>query len=830
MSKSKRRKKSPNGYDNQNSKNPRKRRKRQILWKCLKKTGKLGFKVGRKVTKICLITSGVCLITMPIIETISECFPVLDRCVPIPQFLGNNLNRWVVYTPGSVYSQIVAIGPATLSKAPKFIKVISVLDKSVLENRTCLSAIFDPAIQKKFHNRWIYTMESAYELYNRWIYTAGSAYDGARLCKTVPILIGQRPRPAITSWVPKPVPETIIDQWKDMSIFKIRTTTGVLRDPVNLMTHILPFPESINFRFYKVTNEEWYVLLSEAFFPFLNHGRILYAECFELMRRYHPVIECTILLFIEDCKILSKGWIPIIKGLVLNPFRDLRIFKTEIKTLIRQWDMTVTAYTEIGRNQYRLLSRLTYKLWYVYWVFGTRTIDFSIEFFPIVKDHIICVGSYIWNLSSDLYPVILRTGHTFVKDCHHFNTKIRPLIPVEYPMLYSLEVLVNSIIDNRRRLNLNITNRLKLGVKKILTLNIREILAFDIHDMLTVSHRNIILPFNFRKLFMKILGRVLGVKLQKQLFDILPLILHSETDKFMFHYFDLELGEEPTELTSLSTLFKESTLVLSVTHLFARLSKDIKLFMETKRSKFQKILAVAFSAEVNVRLVGLTEEVLKRCLALYISKLEGVMLFRFTGQALEQAWAKKFANELERALDTCFLMSKQPSGQLEKILTVCFPKQGLSVLFTYKLEILQRSLEMGLAGCLSKDVERKRFVALEKKLEATLAKIGSPTYQKSLENPDLVHKYILSLCWFEKYFVKNYEGNQYQILNRYMNLLALNYLNYENVRQPLKDQKYYYEKLEKFYKEWHSVPGKKDFKRFKKLAVICMILHLEMTK
>ena len=81
-----------------------------------------------------------------------------------------------------------------------------------------------------------------------------------------------------------------------------------------------------------------------------------------------------------------------------------------------------------------------------------------------------------------------------------------------------------------------------------------------------------------------------------------------------------------------------------------------------------------------------------------------------------------------------------------------------------------------------------------------------------------------------KDFVKNYEGNQYQILNRYMNLLALNYLNYENVRQPLKDQKYYYEKLEKFYKEWHSVPGKKDFKRFKKLAVICMILHLEMTK
>jgi hypothetical protein len=569
----------------------------------------------------------------------------------------------------------------------------------------------------------------------------------------------------------------------------------------------------------------------------LDHGRILNAECLELMRRYHPVIKDAIEKFIIDYKTLSKGWIPIIKGLVLSPFWDLRIFKIEIKNLIRQWKITVKAYTDIYGNQYLLFRKLNYKVWDVVWVFVSRTREFNRQFSPIAKDHISCVSSYLWNLSSDLYPVILRTGHIFVKDCQHFNTKIKPLIPVEYPLPHWFEVSVNTLIDSRRRLDLYIVSKLKLGLKKIITLdireiliNIREILAFDIHDMLTVSNRNIILPFNFRKIFMKILGRVLGVKLQKQLFDILPLILHSETDKFMFHYFDLELGEEPTELTSLSTLFKESTLVLSVTHLFARLSKDIKLFMETRRSKFQKILAVAFSAEVNVRLVGLTEEVLKRCLALYISKLEGVMLFRFTGQALEQAWAKKFANELERALDTCFLMSKQPSGQLEKILTVCFPKQGLSVLFTYKLEILQRSLEMGLAGCLSKDVERKRFVALEKKLEATLAKIGSPTYQKSLENPDLVHKYILSLCWFEKYFVKNYEGNQYQILNRYMNLLALNYLNYENVRQPLKDQKYYYEKLEKFYKEWHSVPGKKDFKRFKKLAVICMILHLEMTK
>ena len=820
------------------------RRKRKRLFKCLKKTGKLSlkvcklsFRVGRKIVKVSLITTGGCLVTMPMINYISEYFPVLDRWVPMPEFLSKGVNQWMVFSPGAVYTKTWATTNIAFPTAPQFIRVMRVYNRPPLENRTCLSTVLAPAIQKKFYNQWISTKNSTYDLYNRWISTAGSVNEGARICKTVPILLGQRTRPAITSWIPKPVPETIIDQWKDMSIFKIRTTSGVLRDPINIITHILPPPEAVNIQFYHVTNEEWYVLLTELFFPVLDHGRILNAECLELMRRYHPVIKDAIEKFIIDYKTLSKGWIPIIKGLVLSPFWDLRIFKIEIKNLIRQWKITVKAYTDIYGNQYLLFRKLNYKVWDVVWVFVSRTREFNRQFSPIAKDHISCVSSYLWNLSSDLYPVILRTGHIFVKDCQHFNTKIKPLIPVEYPLPHWFEVSVNTLIDSRRRLDLYIVSKLKLGLKKIITLdireiliNIREILAFDIHDMLTVSNRNIILPFNFRKIFMKILGRVLGVKLQKQLFDILPLILHSETDKFMFHYFDLELGEEPTELTSLSTLFKESTLVLSVTHLFARLSKDIKLFMETKRSKFQKILAVAFSAEVNVRLVGLTEEVLKRCLALYISKLEGVMLFRFTGQALEQAWAKKFANELERALDTCFLMSKQPSGQLEKILTVCFPKQGLTVLFTYKLEILQRSLEMGLAGCLSKDVERKRFVALEKKLEATLAKIGSPTYQKSLENPDLVHKYILSLCWFEKYFVKNYEGNQYQILNRYMNLLALNYLNYENVRQPLKDQKYYYEKLEKFYKEWHSVPGKKDFKRFKKLAVICMILHLEMTK
>lgn len=826
------------------------KRKRKRLFKGLKKTGKLSlkicklsFRVSRKIVKVVLITTGGCLVTMPMINYISEYFPVLDRWVPMPEFLNKGVNQWMMFSPGAVYTKTWATTNIAFPTAPQFIRVMHVYNRPPLENRTCLSNVLAPAIQKKFYNQWISTKNSTFDLYNQWISTAGSVNEGARICKTVPILLG-RTRPAITSWIPKPVPETIIDQWKDMSIFKIRTTSGVLRDPINIITHILPPPEAVNIQFYHVTNEEWYVLLTELFFPVLDHGRILNAECFELMKRYHPVIKDAIEKFIIDYKTLSKGWIPIIKGLVLSPFWDLRIFKIEIKNLIRQWKITVKAYTDIYGNQYLLFRKLNYKVWDVVWVFVSRTREFNRQFSPIAKDHISCVSSYLWNLSSDLYPVILRIGHIFVKDCQHFNTKIKPLIPVEYPLPHWFEVSVNTLIDSRRRLDLYIVSKLKLGLNKIITLdireilintreiliNIREILAFDIHDMLTVSNRNIILPFNFRKIFMKISGRVLGVKLQKQLFDILPLILHSQTDRFMFHYFDLELGEEPTELTSLSTLFKESTLVLSVTRLFACLSKDIKLFMETKRSKFQKILAVAFSAEVNVRLVGLTEEVLKNCLNLYILKLEDVILFKSTGQALEQAWAKKFADELERALDTCSLMSMQESGRLEKILTVCFPKQGLSVPFTYKLEILQRSLEMGLAGCFSKEVERKRFVALERKLEATLAQIGSPKYQKSLENPDLVHKYILSLCWFENYLAKNYEGNPYRILNRYMNLLTINYLNYENVRQPLKDQKYYYKKLKKFYKEWYSVSGKKDFKRFKRLVVICMILHLEMTK
>jgi len=716
---------------------------------------------------------------------------------------------------GARLSKIVPIGSATLSRVSKGInkqRVINVVkDKSVFKRTTCLGFVLDPAIRN--------------ELYNRWIYTPGSAYEGARFCKTLPI---GRPSKAIVSWVPKPVPETIIDQWKDMSIFKIRTSAGVLRDPVNLMTHILPITETINVQFFKITNKEWYVLLSEAYFPLLNHGRILYAECFELIRRYYPLIKRTIRLFIQDCKDprFYTGWIPIIRGLVINPFRDLRIFKTETNNLIRQWDITVSAHIDIFRNEYLLLNKLTYKLWDLYGLFATRTLAFSREFCPIAKDTMICVGSYIYNLSSDLYPVILRTGNIFAKDCYHFHTKIRPLIRDEYPIPHSLKVLVNTIIDNRKRLNLNIINGLKLGAKKILTLNIREILAFDIHGMLTVSTRNITLPFNFPKIFMKILGRVVAVKSQKQLFYVVPLIINSQVDKFMLYYFDLELGQEPPSLTR---LFKHSKLVLSVTPLFVCLSKDKQLFVQTKQPKSQKSLAVCFPLEV--RLVGLAEKVLEKSLALCIPKPEDVMLFRLKGQAFEQAWNKKLENELEKELAACFSKDARQFGQLEKVLAVCFSKQGSIVPLTYRLTQLQKSLEMSLASCFSKDVERKRFTTLEKKLEATLTELGSPKYQKYLENSDLVEEYITHLCWFEEYFDNNYESNKYQILDLYMSLLTFNYLGYENnVCQPLKDRKYHYEKLKKFYEEWHPVFGKKEFKRFEKLAAIYMIICLAMTK
>jgi len=616
-------------------KNPRKKRKRRALYNGLKKTGKLGFKVGRKVTIICVVAAGFCLVTTPILSYASQSFPVLDRFVPIPKASGNLLKQWIysagtIYYEGSwLYTPVAKAVPATLPTDKKLIKVIQLFDKPALENmKMRLSAVSEPGIDTIFHNLLI--PDSALNLYNRWNCTAGSLDEGARIFRRVPIRIptgifGVIPPAIYSFWVPKSVPETIIGQWKDMSIFKIRTTTGVLQDPDNLISHLTPLPEIVKLHLYTVTNEEWYVLLSEAFAPSLNRGRIFYGECFELMKRYQHLIQCTRGQFIEDYR-RFKEWIPTIKRLLRKAFKDIIILKNQIiilknqiNSLIKQCYIAGNTYNRICRNpDFAYFSTV---LTYTCWAFGTRTIVFCGFFFPIVKDNIVCVSSYIYNLSSALYPVILRIGPIFAKDCNHFRTKILPLIPVEYPVPYSLKVLVNNIIDSRRRLNLNIIYGLKFGGKKILLLTfdaIVVILSVDIRYMLAVSTHNIILPFNFRKIFTKIFAQVLAVKLQKQLFVIVPVIIDSQTDRFLVHYFDLELGEKPT---SLSTLFKESTLVLLVTSLperFERLLKNVELVEKKIRFEFlflyQAVYFIFFGFtqdEEWLRLVAFTERMLE---------------------------------------------------------------------------------------------------------------------------------------------------------------------------------------------------------------------------
>lgn len=587
-------------------KNPQKKRKRQGLYNGLKKTGKLGFKVGCKITIMFAVATGFCLVTMPILSYASQSFPVFDRFVPIPKATDNLLKRWIysagaMYYEGSWLSQIVpTVVPATLPTDQKLVQIVKLFDKSGIENaKLRLSAVYKPGINKTFHDLWV--PDSTLNFYNRWNWTAGSLDEGARIFRRVPIRISLRipkrilgilPPETYSCWVPKPVPKTVIDQWNDMSIFKIRTTIGILQDPDNLITHLTPLPETVKLRLYTVRNAEWYVLLFETFSTLLNHGRVFYEEYFELMKRYQHLIHCTRGQFIEDYR-RFKEFIPTIKPLTRNAFKDIIIFKSEINNLIQQaYSLSQQCYST--RNTYNRIfvnpdfAHFSTVLIFTCWVFGTRTIVFCGLFFPTVKDNIVCVSSYIYNLSSNLYPVILRTGRILAKDQKHFRTKILPLIPVEYPIAYSLKALVNNIIDSHRRLNLNIICGLKFGGNRILLLII-DAISIDIRHVLALSTRNIILPFNFRKIFTKIFARGLAVKLQKQLFVIIPIFIDSQTDRFLVHYFDLELGEEPT---SLSTLFKENTsviLIISFSERFERLLKNVELVVKTMQSQYQTV-------------------------------------------------------------------------------------------------------------------------------------------------------------------------------------------------------------------------------------------------
>lgn len=598
----------------------RKKRKRRAFYNGLKKTGKLGFKVGCKIGILFVVATAFCLVTMPILSYSCQFFPVFDRFVPIPKATDNLLKRWI-YSAGSMYyegswlSQIVpTVVPATLPTDQKLVQIIQLFDKSAIENtKLRLSAVYKPGIDRTFPDLWI--PDSTIDYYNRWNWIAGSLDEGAKIVRRIPIRIPIRirrlrilPPETYSCWVPEPVPETIIDQWKDMSIFKIRTTIGILQDPSNLITHLTPLPETVKLRLYTVRNEEWYVLLFEAFSSLLNHGRVFYQEYFELMGKYQHLIHCTRSQFIEDSR-RFKECIPTIQRLTKNASKDIIIFKSQINSLIQQgYSLSQDCY--IARNTYNRIfinpdfAYFSTVLTFTCWAFGTRTIVFCGVFFPIVKDNIVCVSSYIYNLSSNLYPVILRTGHIFAKDQKHFRIKILPLIPVEYPIAYSLKVLVNNIIDIRRRL-------LKFGGNKMLVLII-DAIPNDIRYVLALSTRNIILPFNFRKIFTKIFGLVLAVKLQKQVFVIVPIFIDSQTDRFLVHYFDLELGEEPT---SLSTLFKESTsvvLVISLSERFERLLKNVELVVKTMQSQYQT---------VNLKLDVFTERIWEENKLKYLKRL-----------------------------------------------------------------------------------------------------------------------------------------------------------------------------------------------------------------